>query len=133
MDKKNLHFIVLLTVILTLLMIAVAHPISASPFNNPLINGITNQLYNTNSVGDNPEDTFIYTLGSIVFMLLSFLGVMFIVLIMYGGFIWMNAKGNESDVQKAQHIIRDAVIGLVVLGSSYGVWILIYSLLFGQY
>ncbi|KKQ57647.1 MAG: hypothetical protein US74_C0002G0006 [Parcubacteria group bacterium GW2011_GWA2_38_13] len=133
MDKKNLHFIILLTVILTLIIIAVAHPISASPFNNPLINGITNQLYNTNSVGSSPEYTFIETLGAIVFMLISFLGVIFIVLIMYGGFIWMDAKGNESDVQKAKHIIRDAVVGLIILGSSYGIWIMVYSLLFGEW
>jgi len=51
--------------------------------------------------------------------LLSFLGVFFVVLIIYGGFIWMLAKGDDAEVTKAKDIIRNAVIGLIIVLSAY--------------
>lgn len=132
MNVKKCKLIVYTLLMVILYTATASFFAQASPFDNNIISGIANRTYNTRDTG-NPEDVFINTLGSIIFMLISFLGIMFILLIMYGGYIWMNARGNESDVQKAQHIIRDAVIGLVVLGASYGAWILIYSLLFGEW
>lgn len=133
MNYKKIKYIILFFPIFSLFIVISPYLVSAqNPFNSNMINALTNRVYNTANTG-NPEDIFIQTLSTIIFMLISFLGIVFILLIMYGGYIWMNAKGNESNVEKAQHIIRDAVIGLVVLGASYGVWILVYSLLFGEW
>jgi cbb3-type cytochrome oxidase subunit 3 len=51
----------------------------------------------------------------IVNNLLVFLGVLFFLIMLYGGWQWMNARGNEEQVSKAKVIIRDAVIGLVII------------------
>ena len=37
----------------------------------------------------------------------------------YGGFMWMQARGNEEYVRKAKEIIWSAVIGLVIIGAAY--------------
>ena len=36
------------------------------------------------------------TIGKIVGILLSFVGVLFFLLMIYGGIIWMTARGNEA-------------------------------------
>ena len=52
---------------------------------------------------------------------LSFLGVIFLLLIVYGGFLWMSDQGNEEQVAKAKKLITSAAIGLVIVLSSYAV------------
>jgi TRAP-type C4-dicarboxylate transport system permease small subunit len=59
--------------------------------------------------------------GSIIGAVLSFLGVVFLILIIYGGFIWMTAGGNETKVERAKKIIVDATIGVIIVLSSYAI------------
>jgi hypothetical protein len=59
--------------------------------------------------------------GSLIASVLSFLGVIFLVLIIYGGFIYMTAAGSEEKVQRAKKIIVDASIGLVIILASYAI------------
>jgi hypothetical protein len=60
------------------------------------------------------ETTFAETLGAVVRAALSFVGVIFMILMVYAGYMWMSARGDEEKVTKAQKIIRGAVIGLVI-------------------
>lgn len=59
--------------------------------------------------------------GSIIASALSFLGVLFLILIIYGGFIYMTAGGSETKVQFAKKIIVNAFIGLVIILASYAI------------
>ena len=59
--------------------------------------------------------------GLIINVLLSLLGIIFLVLIIYGGFLWMTSSGNEEQVKKAKTIIRDAIIGLIILLAAYAI------------
>jgi hypothetical protein len=68
--------------------------------------------------------------GTIVNVVLSLLGMIFIVLIIYAGILWMTAQGDEAKVEKAQKIMRDAIIGLVITISAYAIYALIRSLSF---
>jgi hypothetical protein len=52
---------------------------------------------------------------------LSFLGVIFLLLTIYGGFLWMSDQGNEEQVAKAKKLITTAVIGLIIVVSSYAI------------
>ncbi|MDO8560070.1 MAG: hypothetical protein Q7S23_03495 [bacterium] len=71
------------------------------------------------------ETFFAEAIGSVVFALLSFTGLVFTALILYGGYRWMLARGNESEIDKAKDTIRSAIIGLIVTLASYSVWIAI--------
>ena len=58
-------------------------------------------------------------IGSIIGNILTFLGVIFLLLMIYGGVTWMTAAGDEKKVTKAKELITAAVIGLVVVLSAY--------------
>ncbi|MBI5037756.1 MAG: Ig-like domain-containing protein [Candidatus Kerfeldbacteria bacterium] len=55
------------------------------------------------------------TVINIVQWALGFLGLIAVIFIMYGGFVWMTAAGNQEKVEKAKKIITRAVIGLVIV------------------
>jgi len=59
--------------------------------------------------------------GRVIGALLAFLGVIFLVLMIAGGIMWMTAAGNDSRVKTAQSLIRAAIIGLVIVLSSYAI------------
>lgn len=59
--------------------------------------------------------------GNIVGAILSFVGVIFLLLMIYGGLMWMTARGNEEQVQKARSTIVAAIIGLVVVMAAYAI------------
>jgi len=68
-------------------------------------------------------------IGLILQIALSFLGVIFLVLMVYGGYNWMTALGNEEQVKKAQEAITAAVIGLVIVILAYAIsWFVIFKL-----
>lgn len=69
------------------------------------------------------------TIAAVINIVLSFLGVIFLLLMIYGGYIWMMARGNEQEVEKAQGIIKAAVVGVIVVVSSYALsWFILQKL-----
>ena len=72
------------------------------------------------------------TLGLVVNVLLSFAGVIFMILMVYAGYLWMTARGDEPQVDKAQKIIRSAVIGLIIAVGAYSITNLIVPAILGR-
>ncbi|MDP3995511.1 MAG: Ig-like domain-containing protein [bacterium] len=52
---------------------------------------------------------------------LGFLGIVAVIIILYAGYLWMTAAGNEEQVAKAKLVMRNAVIGLVIIFMSWGI------------
>jgi hypothetical protein len=52
---------------------------------------------------------------------LLFLGVIAVSLIIYAGFIWMSSGGSEDKIDQAKKILRNAVIGLIIVLSAWGI------------
>ena len=65
--------------------------------------------------------TLPYKIGQIINIALTFLGVIFLLLIIYGGFTWMTAGGNEQKITKAKGTIFNAAIGLIVVLAAYAI------------
>ena len=59
--------------------------------------------------------------GTIINVLLGLLGVIFLILTIYAGFVWMTAGGNEEKVKKAQGILTTGIIGLVIVLAAYSI------------
>ncbi len=94
------------------------------------INGLdvaANEAYGN----DKPTDIRV-TIGKIVGSILSFVGVIFLILMIYGGFTWMIARGNEKEVETAKEIITNAVIGLIIVLAAYAITAYIGSVLIGE-
>lgn len=69
--------------------------------------------------------------GRIIQIVLSFLGVIAILMIMYAGFLWMNSGGAEEKMEQAKKILINSVIGLVIILSSWALATFIISRLGG--
>ena len=59
--------------------------------------------------------------GGIINSVLGILGTVFLVLIIYAGFTWMKAAGNEEKIQKAQKTIRSSTIGLLIVALAFAI------------
>lgn len=55
----------------------------------------------------------------ILMTLLSVLGIVFLILMIYGGVMWMAASGKEERVTKAKDIITEAIVGFIVVAAAY--------------
>lgn len=66
-------------------------------------------------------------IGRLIQIVLAFLGVITLILIMYAGFLWMTSGGDEDKVSKAKAMIKNAVIGLIIILSSWGIAIFLIS------
>ena len=49
------------------------------------------------------------------------IGALFGVLIVYAGYLWMTARGNETQAKKAMDILKDAAVGLVIVIGAYAI------------
>ncbi|MBU1203385.1 Ig-like domain-containing protein [Patescibacteria group bacterium] len=61
------------------------------------------------------------TVAGIINIFLGFLGILAVLIILYGGFLWMTSQGNSDKVQRAKLLIISAVIGLVIIVSAYAI------------
>lgn len=57
--------------------------------------------------------------GNIVGAALSFIGVLYFGLMIYGGFLWMTARGNDEQVKKSIELITQASIGFAIVAAAY--------------
>lgn len=57
--------------------------------------------------------------GRVISTALGFIGILLLVLFLWGGFLWMTAGGEKEKVTKAQGVLANAVAGLVVIGISF--------------
>lgn len=59
--------------------------------------------------------------GKIVGTILTWTGVVFMVLIFVAGLTWMTSGGNEQKAEKAKQMIMSAIIGLLVVLAAYAI------------
>lgn len=59
--------------------------------------------------------------GKIIQGAMALIGVAFGILIIYGGFLWMTARGNEETVKKSINILQTAVIGFIIVVGAYAI------------
>lgn len=59
--------------------------------------------------------------SQLINVFLRLLGTICVVLMVYGGWTWIWARGAEDEIQRAKDIIRGSIIGLLVVLSSFGI------------
>jgi hypothetical protein len=75
------------------------------------------------------------TIGSISALIieavLGLLGIIFVALLVYSGFQWMTAEGNEEKIEKAKSTITRAIIGLAIVIAAYSITYFVFNALNG--
>jgi len=69
------------------------------------------------------------TFGSMIKGSLTAVGLLFFILVFYGGFSWMMASGSEDKIKKAKNTVIAAIIGLIVVLASYAITVLLGGVL----
>ncbi len=125
MNKRFIK-IKILAAIFSLTMLAQAGLANASIINTNAKNQIGNSAdsvsgvagYDPISLGSNDLATIV---GIVIQAFLAILGVIFLVYMIYAGYNWMIAQGDEEKVTKAKETIQRAVIGLIVIIAAYAI------------
>lgn len=84
---------------------------------DPLDGAASSGGYDTAKEKTSPD----FIIETVIQTALSFLGVVFTILIVYGGYLWMAAQGNEEQVIKAKNLMTAATTGLVIVISAYAI------------
>jgi len=59
--------------------------------------------------------------GALISEALGLLGVVLLAILIYAGFLWMTAQGDDTKVKKAKDMIFQAVIGLIIIVAAYAI------------
>ncbi|OGF26200.1 hypothetical protein A2331_02000 [Candidatus Falkowbacteria bacterium RIFOXYB2_FULL_34_18] len=66
-------------------------------------------------------------IASLIKAFLSILGIIFLILVIYGGYKWMMARGSEQEVEAAKNIIQRAIIGLIIIVAAYAITAFVFT------
>ncbi len=59
------------------------------------------------------------TVVKVIGFLLSFMGIMLLINLIFAGYSWMNSGGNEESIKKAKGKITSSIIGLLIVLAAY--------------
>jgi hypothetical protein len=71
-------------------------------------------------------------IGTLIGIFLSILGIIFLLLVLYAGFLWMTAAGNETQVGKAKKILTSVVIGAIIIFGAFAISAALLAALAGE-
>lgn len=70
--------------------------------------------------------------GQLISYLMGAMAVVFFVLMVYGGWLWLTASGNEEQITKAKKLITEAIIGLAIIFAAYAITYFVVSKVLGS-
>ncbi len=92
------------------------------------INAGLSPIANTISLGTSDIRTLI---ARIIYVFLGVLGTILLVIILYAGFLWMTAGGDDDKITQAKTWIKNGVIGLIIILCSYAITYFVVTRLMG--
>lgn len=93
---------------------------------NPLQGGLNTTAQQSGiDVRQEPDAVLTNTTARIINGLLALVGVILLVLLIYGGILYMTAAGDDGRVAKAKGLMINAVIGLIVVILAYALAIFV--------
>lgn len=108
----------------TVMALPFAGSVHAAPINDTTDLGLDQSFTDTVGLGSNSlEDT----IGQLINVALGFLGIIAVIIILFGGFKWMTAGGNDEKVGEAKKLIIAGIIGLAIILSAYAITTFVLS------
>ncbi|GEM_PF-5753378 len=75
-----------------------------------------------------PIDPRIVAIG-VIRIILSMVGFFFFLLMLYAGYLWITAYGEEEKIKQSLKLSRAAVLGLLVVIGSYAITVFVFYML----
>lgn len=123
-NMKNIFFKKIVSTSIFIMAFVLLSPINV---NADLLNDDKKEEFqdNVNSIaintGYSTNESLEDIIGNAIRVVLSVLGVVFLLLMVLAGQNWMRAGGNEEKVQKAKKQIKSLVIGLIIILAAYAI------------
>jgi len=95
---------------------AISAPLAAFAFGDTGINATAGRAQLSTA-----QDQVPVIIGTVIKTALGLVGVVFLILMVYAGYIWMIARGDESKTEKAKNTIVNSVIGIVIVVAAYAI------------
>ena len=107
--------------VMGLMSAATALPASAqTTFAPGSPSGALNQAAGETTLAGGEDQVFV-TIGNVVNIILGLLGIVFFILLLWAGFIWMTARGDTDKVAEATRMITQAVVGIIIILSAFAI------------
>lgn len=71
------------------------------------------------------------TIANLIRTGLTFLGIVAVIIVMYGGWVWMTASGDQEKVERAKKILINGTVGLVIILMSWSITTFIMTSILG--
>ena len=125
--SKTLLFIALFLIVSGSSVLALAQtPPPAAP---PATPDTTEVKSLPNPLGEGNTDLSLI-IGRIIRGILSMLGVLALVMFIYGGILWMTSGGSEDKIRKGKDTIVWSILGLAIIFASYSILNFVFSVIF---
>jgi len=123
--RHLLAFIFLALIFTPILVFAQSSSTTSS--TNPILNTLQQVGNKGGYITDPAIASPVRIVGLVVRLFINFLGVTFIILMVFAGYGWMTAGGNEEKVKKSRTMIVQALVGLLVAVVSWTLWNFIFE------
>lgn len=60
-------------------------------------------------------------IGNLIRTFIGLLGIIFLVLMLYAGYLWLTAQGDDDKVKHSKELLKNAVIGLIIITAAYAI------------
>ncbi len=130
MTTKKLKYLTFFITIASLLLIA-NNMVMAAYLGGQQSGDLWEQMHQTGVKGygysPGSEKALPALVATIIKAFLGLLGVIFVTLIIYAGYGWMTAQGDEEKVKKAKDTLTQAIIGLIIITAAYAITYFVFS------
>lgn len=126
MNKKNVKIKIIISVFLFFIFLPLFSS-SAANFNplkpdvNKKIGDNTWTLGGTAGYANAGDDDALRLVQTVINIFLSVIGVLLIIYVLYAGYNWLTARGDEEKVEKAKDTLKRAVIGVIIIVAAYAI------------
>lgn len=114
-EAKTIMSNTFIGLLITLFAHAVVYFVALNVPGGELIWGDTANVIDQAGFADVSSWSLPEKIGTFLGVILNLLGVALLLLFLYAGFLWMTAQGDDKKVGQAKMIMKNAVIGLVIV------------------
>jgi len=128
--KFRLLFLLIIVGLVAVSGLVFATPTLAETLDaNQMFGGDGNTFANTAGLA---SGSLVLMIARAIRIFLGFLGVIAVIIVLYAGFLWTTAGGEEDKLKKAKKILKNGVIGLLIILSSFAIAQFVLSNLTGS-
>lgn len=101
-------------IVLWLVYVPLAH---AADFGQGNLNTVAGQA----NIKTDTATTLPVIIGNLVRIFIGLLGILFLLLTVYAGYLYLTARGNEENVKHAKETLQRGIIGIIIIMSAYAI------------